>query len=124
MKSRRKRHQKYNNTKVIRDGITFDSKKELRMYLVLREWQEQGRIKDLKCHAVYELQPRFELVKRGLTRINRPITYLPDFVFYDNEEQRVRILDAKGARTEVYKVKKKLFEWKFKEQGLYLENTL
>lgn len=124
MRSRSKRHQKYNNTKVLKDGRLFDSKKEMRMYVVLKRLQEEGKIKDLQCQVKYELQPRFEILKRGVKRVNRPITYSPDFVFFDNREDRVRVLDAKGARTDIYLLKKKLFEWRFKDEGLYIENTL
>lgn len=124
IRKRKKRHQKYNNTKAEYDGQIFDSKKELRMYKKLKEMEAEGRIKDLRCQVTYELQPRFSLVKNGKTRVNRPITYTPDFVFYDNEQKRTRVLDAKGVRTDIYLIKKKLFEWKFRKEGLYLENVI
>lgn len=119
----RKLHQKFNNTKVTIDGIVFDSKKESRMYVVLRQRQTDGLITDLKVHPTYEIQPRFSVTKKGIERINRPITYTPDFTFFDVAEGRIRCLDAKGFRDVVYLLKKKLFDWKFKGE-LYIEETL
>lgn len=124
IRSRKKKHQKYNNTKTEYDGIMFDSKKELRMYVVLKRWREEGRIEGLELQKTYELQPRFVINKNGNIRVNRPITYTPDFVFFDKEQNRVRVLDAKGMKTDTYLLKKKLFEWKFRKEGLYLENVL
>ena len=49
---------KYLNKKVVVDGITFDSKKEMQRYLVLKEAQDNGIISDL------ELQPQFELIPK------------------------------------------------------------
>lgn len=119
----RSRHTKYNNHKVTIDGIVFDSRKEGQFYQTLKRWEKEGRIKDLECHPIYELQPRFEVKKKGKIRVHRPITYSPDFRFWDNEEKRLRVVDAKGARTETYLIKKKLFDWKFQGK-LYLEETL
>lgn len=124
IRSTRKRHQKYNNTKKEYDGIMFDSKKEMYMYIALKKWEEEGRITNLELQKTYELQPRFSIRKGKELRINRPITYTPDFVFFDKIEGRVRVLDAKGMKTETYKLKKKLFEYKFRDEGLYIENVI
>lgn len=124
IRSTRKRHQKYNNTKTEYDGIMFDSKKELYMYVALKKWLDEGRIENLELQKTYELQPRFSIRKGKELRINRPITYTPDFVFFDKLEGRVRVLDAKGMKTETYKLKKKLFEYKFRDEGLYIENVI
>ena len=94
------------------------------MYLVLKQWQEEGKITDLTIHPEYELIPRFALMKKGKLRINRPCHYSPDFVFHDIDQNRTRVLDAKGHRDATYLVKKKLFDWKFQDQGLYVEETL
>lgn len=124
IRSTRKRHQKYNNTKKEYDGIMFDSKKEMYMYIALKKWLDEGRIENLELQKTYELQPRFSIRKGKKLRINRPITYTPDFVFFDKLEGRVRVLDAKGMKTETYKLKKKLFEYKFRDEGLYIENVI
>jgi len=124
IRSTRKKHQKYNNTKTEYEGIMFDSKKELYMYIALKKWLDEGRIENLELQKTYELQPRFSVRKGKVLRINRPITYTPDFVFFDKQENRLRVLDAKGMKTETYKIKRKLFEYKFREEGLYIENVI
>lgn len=124
IRSTRKKHQKYNNTKTEYEGIMFDSKKELYMYIALKKWLDEGRIENLELQKTYELQPRFSVRKGKVLRINRPITYTPDFVFFDKQENRLRVLDAKGMKTETYKIKRKLFEYKFRDEGLYIENVI
>lgn len=53
---KRTKGNKYNNKKVEFDGITFDSTKEGKRYLFLKDAQEKGLISNL------ELQPKFELI--------------------------------------------------------------
>mgnify|MGYP001558131925 CR=1 FL=1 len=120
---RLKRHQKYNNTKVTIDEILFDSKKEAHMYGTLKRWVKEGKIKDFQLKPLFELIPRMELMKKGKLRVNRPCTYTPDFMFFDIDQNRTRVLDAKGHRDSTYLVKKKLFDWIHKDK-LYIEETL
>ena len=47
---------KYHNTKVIYNGIKFDSKKERDRYITLNQLEKAGIIKEL------ELQPKFLLL--------------------------------------------------------------
>lgn len=82
-------------------GITFDSKHEAERYLVLRADEIAGRIKDLK------LQVPFELIPPQLYGKWRATTYVADFTYTDKNGQFV-VEDAKGFRTEVYRIKKKL----------------
>lgn len=103
---------KYNAKKVIIDGITFDSKKESKRYLELKQMQENGEIHDLQLQVPFELIPSFEIVIDGKKRKRRKMQYIADFVYYIGN---VRIVeDVKGRKTEVYKIKKKIFEYKFK----------
>lgn len=103
---------KYNAKKVIVDGITFDSKKESKRYLELKQMQENGEIHDLQLQVPFELIPSFEIVIDGKKRKRRKMQYIADFVYYIGN---VRIVeDVKGRKTEVYKIKKKIFEYKFK----------
>ena len=109
---------KYHNIKTVIDGITFDSKKEANMYLVLKMGVKSGVFKDLK------LQPKFVLMEgyKGLDgKKVRDVIYIADFSFYDNEVKRFRILDCKGMKTEVFKIKEKLFNKIMLEQGIMLE---
>lgn len=103
---------KYNAKKVIVDGITFDSKKESKRYLELKQMQENGEIHDLQLQVPFELIPSFEIVIDGKKRKRRRMEYIADFVYYINNIKIVE--DVKGRKTEVYKIKKKIFEYKFK----------
>lgn len=94
---------KYNNSKSVFDGRTFDSEHERDRYAELKLLEKTGKITDLK------LQPRFELVpavKENGKTTQRAVTYKADFSYIENGELVVE--DAKGVKTEVYKLKKKL----------------
>ena len=104
---------KYNSRKVTVDGITFDSKKESRRYLELKQMEAAGEIHDLQLQVPFELIPSFEIMIDGKKRKRRKMQYIADFVYYIND---VRIVeDVKGRKTDVYNIKKKLFEYEFRE---------
>jgi hypothetical protein len=101
---------KYHNTKVIYNGIKFDSKKEMQRYKELELLESTDYICNL------ELQKKF-LLQDGYTNAKgkkiRPIYYIADFYYYDYIDNKWVVEDTKGVRTEVYKLKKKLFEYKY-----------
>ncbi len=101
---------KYKNKKTTCDGIEFDSKKERNHYLKLKAMKEVGLIKNLELQKEYILQEKFVL--NGKTR--RKITYKADFSYITTEDDKLHVVDVKGFKTEVYKLKKKLFEYKYK----------
>lgn len=101
---------KYKNKKATCDGIEFDSQKERNYYLKLKTMEELGLIKDLELQKEYILQDKFVL--NGKTR--RKITYKADFSYITTEDDKLHVVDVKGFKTEVYKLKKKLFEYKYK----------
>ena len=103
---------KYNSRKTTVDVIVFDSRKEAKRYTELKKLEEMGSIRDLSLQVQFELIPSFEIVIDGKKRKRRPITYVADFVYYRDDEKVIE--DVKGLRTPVYKIKKKLFEYKFK----------
>lgn len=90
---------KYGNRRTVIDGIAFDSAKEARRYMELRLLQRAGKIKDLKLQVSFELLPK--------CRKNRAVKYVADFVYIDENGNKI-VEDAKGYRTEVYKLKKKM----------------
>lgn len=104
------RRSKYKNKKTTCDGIEFDSKKEQNHYLKLKAMEEVGLIKNLELQKEYILQEKFVL--NGKTR--RKITYKADFSYITTEDDKLHVVDVKGFKTEVYKLKKKLFEYKYK----------
>lgn len=101
---------KYHAKKTTVDGIIFDSKAEARRYSELKLLERAGEISHL------ELQPRFILqeafTKNGVR--HRAITYSADFRYCDTlNGSQVVVEDVKGMRTQMYLLKKKLFECKY-----------
>ena len=99
-----KKYSKYGNRKVTLYGMTFDSKKEAERYLFLRSEQLAGRIKDLACQTVFVVVPKVGK--------EREVKYIADFTYRDSEGNLI-VEDAKGFRTDVYKIKKKLMLWRY-----------
>lgn len=102
---------KYHNKKIMYNGISFDSIKEKDRYIMLKWLEKDGRIKELKLQQPFELQPTFK--KNGKTF--RSIKYIADFYYYDVIDEKYIAEDTKGYRTEVYRIKRKLFEYKYKD---------
>lgn len=100
---------KYNNKFTVIDGIKFDSKLEAARYSELKLLEKAKIIKDLRMQVEYELIPAY--FKNG--KKIPAIKYLADFVYYDNEKKKVIVEDVKGMKTDVYKLKKKIFEYKY-----------
>lgn len=89
---------KYHAKKETIDGITFASKHEAQRYRELKLMERAKAIQDLK------LQVAFPLIKKS--KYGREIKYVSDFTYYDNGKLIVE--DAKGFKTDVYKLKKRL----------------
>lgn len=103
---------KYNARKTIADGIKFDSRKEAKRYVELKEMERKGLIKGLQLQVPFELVPSFTIIIDGKKKKRRNMKYIADFVYYENNEKVVE--DVKGRKTDVYKLKKKIFEYKYK----------
>ena len=101
---------KYHNKKVEYDGYTFDSIKEKNYYIKLKLLEKAGKIKELGLQKEYELQPSFKLNNKT----SRKITYRADFTYKTTEDDKLHVSDVKGFRTDVYRLKKKLFEYKYR----------
>lgn len=100
---------KYRAKKTEVDGIKFDSKKEAKRYIALRELEKKGNIEKLM------LQPRF-LLQEGFRKNGkayRKIEYVADFMY--EQDGKLIIEDVKGIKTDVYKLKQKLFEKKYQD---------
>ena len=96
---------KYHAKKTCVDGITFDSRREADRYLVLKSKEEDGAIEDLRLQVRYELVPAFDVDGKHY----RPVFYVADFVYIDKETGEEVVEDVKGMRTDVYRLKSKLF---------------
>lgn len=116
-KSREKKNHKpskYRNVKTIIDDICFDSKAEAQYYVDLKEKKQKGEIADFECQVDFTLQEGYTSPSSG--KKARPIIYRADFVVThtDGSEDVIDVKGARGFQTEVFKLKRKLFEYKFK----------
>lgn len=96
---------KYKNKKVEYDNIIFDSQLECDYY------------KYLKYMGIeFEFQPKF-LLQEGFKKngkTHRKIEYVGDFRIGNT------VIDVKGMETQVFKLKRKLFEYKYPHLELVL----
>lgn len=104
-----KKRSKYFSKKVVIDGIKFDSKKEGQYYLTLKNAEKAGAIRDLELQKEYILQDKFKINNK--TR--REIKYRADFTYVSTEDDKLHVVDVKGYKTDEYRLKKKLFEYKY-----------
>jgi hypothetical protein len=102
---------KYHNHIITIDKIRFASKGEAQRYVELRDMKKKGDIIDFELQPEYELQPRF--TKNGIKY--REIRYLADFrVSYPDGHQVIEDVKGKGGyTTPEFKLKLKMFEYKF-----------
>lgn len=120
---KRVKGKKYNNKNVIYDNIKFDSTKEGKRYLVLKQAERDGIISDLELQVKFELIPpiKEEYIKHLKTKdkvitrtLQLPITYICDFRYI--KDSNIVIEDVKASPKMIpndYKLKEKLFFWKF-----------
>ena len=110
-------YRKYRNTKTVIDGIKFDSKLEAERYAQLKILERAGVIRNLELQPEYELIPSFR--KNGKTW--RKTTYKADFRYILVEDDITIIEDVKGSTaviTDVFRLKQKLFEYKYPELSI------
>lgn len=87
------------------DGVTFDSKLEMRYYRdVLCPKVESGEVVHYELQKEYELQPGFK--RNG--KVVRPITYVADF-YIEYADGHVEVVDTKGCPDNLAKMKRKMF---------------
>ncbi len=116
-------YRKYNNRKIIVDGITFDSKKEAKRYKELKMLERSGIIHDLKRQVKYVLipaqyEPSGEVYTKGKEKgkpkkgklTERECAYYADFVYYRNDEIIVEDVKGykKGGAYNIFSIKRKL----------------
>jgi hypothetical protein len=97
---------KYGNRKVICNGGTFDSKRELQRYQELLLLQKAGQI------CCLERQPSFELVP-GVVLYGRkrpPLKYTADFSYFVTARglEVIEDVKSKASRTEAYIIRRHL----------------
>lgn len=112
MRNNKAKYNKYGNKRITIDGHNFPSTKEGNRYLTLKMLQKQRFIKDLVLQPKFELQPKFTYKGER----HRAIHYMADFKYFSNALCEEIVEDVKsdnGFRTEIYKLKKKLFLYKY-----------
>lgn len=117
---------KYNNNKPeyydpdLKETLKFDSDKEFEYYLILKDRLKRGEITNLKRQVSIEIQEAF--IDKDGNKI-QAITYIADFTYSDVKDGNYygdfHIVDVKGMKTDVYKLKKKLLAYK----GIYIEEV-
>lgn len=113
-------YRKYNNRKIIVDGIKFDSKKEAARYKELKTLERAGIIQNLQRQVKYVLipaqyEPSGEIYTKGKEKgkpkkgklLERECAYYADFV-YSTKGGELVVEDTKGMRTPDYIIKRKL----------------
>lgn len=102
---------KYGAKKTVIDGHEFPSRREAEYYLLYKSMLQRGEIKDL------QLQPRFEIIP-AYTNHNgkkvRPCHYTADFLLQFPDGRKM-VVEVKGFRTRDYMLRRKLFEWQYRE---------
>jgi len=99
---------KFNAKRTEVAGLWFDSKKEAAEYGKLRLLERIGKIQRLELQPVFELHaPSGEVLGK----------YKADFRFID-QQGRSRVIDVKGVKTPVYRLKKRMVE---AEYGIKVE---
>ncbi len=96
------------NERTTIDGYSFDSMGESRRYNELKLLIAGGTITDLQVHPVYPLQAAFT---DATGRRHRAISYEGDFGY--TEAGIAVVEDVKGHRTEVFRLKEKLFRFRY-----------
>ena len=116
---------KYNNKKVVYQGISFDSKKEMERYMYLLDAQRNGVITDLQRQVKFELIPavREEYIEHLKTKnkvktrtLQLAITYTCDFSYKKVGElviEDVKASPKTAALDKAFLIKEKIFRWKF-----------
>jgi hypothetical protein len=98
---------KYNNVKVVVDGMRFDSRAEADYYQQLKLRKRAGEVIDFKCQESFEIIPAFT---DATGYHHRPVTYRADFVVFG--DGYTEIVDVKGHKTREFTLKWKMLKWK------------
>lgn len=98
-----KKRNKYGAQKVVVQGIEFDSKREANRFLVLRQRERDGEIRDLKLQVPIMLEGQ-----KGpmLTRTGKQMRITVDFSYIEVATGLTIYDDAKGEPSRDYEVRK------------------
>ena len=97
---------KYGARKITYLGMTFDSKKEYLRYIELSCLEKAKKIACLQRQVKYVLIPS-QRDEKGKV-IEREVSYIADFVYFDFEQGKLIVEDVKGMKTKDYILKRKM----------------
>ena len=109
----RERNKKYGAKKIEINSYVFDSIMEGRYYLHLLDLKSEGEVVDFDRQVTFELQPKFRDEFSG--KLVRAITYIADFVV-QGSDGREYVIDVKGQETPEFKLKRKMFEYRYRDK--------
>lgn len=104
---------KYGAKKCEIDGFIFDSIMEGKFYIHLKLEKQKGNVIDYELQPKYVLQENFK--KNGKTI--RAITYISDFLVTYKDGSQI-VYDVKGRETTDFLLKKKMFDYKYRNLTL------
>lgn len=107
IKKRGTSYNKYHAVRTVIDGMIFASQKEAKRYQQLKRLEAQKVITDLKVQPVYQLQEKFQYAGKTV----KAIRYIADFEYKQNGQ--IIVEDVKGVETEVFKLKRKFFWFRY-----------
>lgn len=102
-------YNKYKNKKTEIDNHVFSSQKEAKRYKELLLLQNTKKITGLTLQPKFNLIPAYKDKFTG--KMVKPIVYIADFLYTETDTKRVVVEDVKGFKTDVYKLKSKMFRF-------------
>lgn len=102
------RRSKYRNTPVVVSGKTIASKREARRWAELQLLEKAGKIRCLRLQQTFQLLPAQYVDDKC---VERAVHYTADFMYWDVARNQAVVEDAKGYKTPMYRLKKKLMLW-------------
>lgn len=138
---RKKSEGKISHKKTTIDGIKFDSKMEAEFYTYLKDLKKNKKIKSFELQPEFILQPKYFIYENKMysyeegkediynhydklrkkynknnpdNKINivNAIKYISDFKIYLNDGS-IEIVDVKGIKTADFKIKEKMFSYRY-----------
>lgn len=91
------------------EGIVFASKLEANRYAQLKLLWSAGKIENLRLQPEFELQKKFNYRGKNIPAIK----YVADFEYIENGKRIIE--EVKGIETAVFKLKMRMFKYKYPE---------
>ncbi len=99
---------KYGARKTVVDGLKFDSMREAKRWLALRQDERGGEISQLERQVTFVLAPGVKI--QGEKRARPSLRFVADFRYYDIVAGNFVVEDAKGHQTEAFRIKRHLMK--------------